>query len=200
MARHVLEPNLAPFAEPHFLTQHNEIIELAMPEMNLWIDTDEFRLKAEEGLKADNVGLLEAAAALYVGDLLPDAIYEQWTIAPRECFRSLYLRVVHSLAENSEQAKDYAQAHVWLEKILACEPVDEEAHRAKMRLYILSKQKTAALRQYTNLKILLEKEFEVEPEEETKELYREIHDSIILQKSKIVYIHTPAKTDVAVSS
>lgn len=197
LARHALEPKLAPYAESRFLAQRNQVIELAAPEVNLWIDVDEFKQSAEKGLKTNDVKLLEQATALYAGDLLPDAIYEQWTVAPRQRLRALYFRVLYRLAENAEQAKDYARAHEWLDKVLACEAADEAAHRAKMRLYISSEQKTAALRQYENLKNLLSKEFETEPESKTEKLYREIHDSPNLTERKIVYIHTEAKTDVA---
>ena len=197
LARHVLEPNLAAYAAPRFLLQHNQMIELAAPEVKLWIDVDEFKQSAEKGLKTNEAGTLERASALYTGDLLPDAVYEEWTSKPREQLRSLYIRVLHRLAENAAQAKDDARAHEWLDKSLACDAADEAAHRAKMLLYISSKQQNSALRQYEKLKKLLADEFETEPEEETEKLYRQILDSAGLIKGKIVYIHTPAKTDIA---
>lgn len=197
LARHALEPKLAPYSEPHFLVQHNQIIELAAPEVHLWIDADEFKQSAEKGLRTNDVNLLEQAAALYTGDLLPEAVYEQWTIVPRQQLRELYLRVLHRLAAKSSDTGNKSRAHIWLDKILACDPANEAAHRAKMRLYLSANRKTAALRQYKNLEKLLENEFEIEPEAETKKLYREIHGSAILTQSKTIYVHTPAKTDIA---
>lgn len=198
LARKAIYQSLTPEREHLFLRQRDKFIELAAPEVKLWIDVEEFRRIAGKGLTTNDPNLLKQAAALYTGDLLPDAVYEQWTFAPRERLRDLYLLVLHRLAEHSIETENKSQkAHLWLDKILTCDPTDEAAHRAKMRLYSSANRKTAAQRQYKNLKKLLETEFQILPEAETEKLYREICGSATSSQIKNVYVHTPAKTDLA---
>ena len=61
-----------------------------------------------------------AAADLYAGDLLPDALYEEWTTAPRERLRALHRDLLR-------------RAGRWAE-LLAADPTDEAAAREVMRM------------------------------------------------------------------
>ena len=125
---------------------------------------------------------LERAVSLYRGELLqglaaqgPDpSAFEEWLVAERERVRDSALEAlarlltVHRAAGCPERALDTAL------RILALDPLQEATHRTVMRLQAQLGRRTAALRQYQACVSSLRRELNVEPEEETRELYRDI--------------------------
>lgn len=172
-ARRVVEPGRASYASSNFLVGDGQKIRLTSAN-GLWIDADEFEQKAREGLKTNNQNLLESAAALYSGDLLADEPFEDWVRDKRERVGTLFYSVLRRLAEIAEQTGEAEKAHYWLDKILQIEKADEKAHQAKMRLYIRKGERCLALRQYEKCAAALLREFEVEPDEETENLKKQI--------------------------
>jgi Bacterial transcriptional activator domain len=59
-------------------------------------------------------------------------------------------------------------------RIAALDPLQESVHRTLMRLYVQSGRRGAALRQYQICVGVLLRELGIEPESETKQLYRDI--------------------------
>src|SRR5262249_22440485 len=59
-------------------------------------------------------------------------------------------------------------------RLLALDPLQETVHRTLMRLYVQQARRGAALKQYQICVSILQREFGVEPETETKQLYRQI--------------------------
>ncbi len=84
------------------------------------------------------------------------------------------------MAEIAEKQGDTEETHLWLDRILQHEPVDEVAHRTKMLLYLKQDECSLALRQYEKCLELLKRELSVEPDEETKKLF----EKALLQKAK----------------
>ena len=58
-----------------------------LPDRGMDCDAVRFERAADDALAAADARACKAAAALYVGDLLPDARYEPWTDAPRQRLR-----------------------------------------------------------------------------------------------------------------
>jgi DNA-binding SARP family transcriptional activator/tetratricopeptide (TPR) repeat protein len=125
---------------------------------------------------------LQAAVALYRGDLLEgfslkEPAFEDWLRVERERLRSksvgaLKKLLAHHVRQRGPDSVDSAvQVAV---RLLALEPFDETVHRALMRLYAESGRRSAALRQYEDCVELLGRELGVEPESETRELYRKL--------------------------
>lgn len=124
----------------------------------LWPDVD---------ITIDAVEFEEAAATsrheavdLYVGDLLPDDLYEEWVGARREHLRGLQLSVLRDLGR-------------W-EQVLELEPADEEAHIALMRALMKDGRRLAALRQFERLDAALQEDLGVSPSDEALALRAEI--------------------------
>lgn len=172
-ARRAVEPGRASYASSNFLVGDGQKIKLTAAN-GLWIDADEFEQRAREGLKTNDQNLLESAAGLYRGDLLADEPFEDWIRDKRERVRTLFHSVLRRLAEIAEQAGKAEEAHFWLDKILQLEKADEKAHQAKMRLFIRQGERCLALRQYEKCADALLREFEVEPDEETENLKKQI--------------------------
>jgi hypothetical protein len=73
-----------------------------------------------------------------------------------------------------EAPDDPAAAIDRLRSVLVDAPLHEPAHRALMRLYVGGGRRQEALAQFQELKLGLRREFEDEPDDETRRLYREI--------------------------
>ncbi|HVP60321.1 MAG TPA: AAA family ATPase [Myxococcaceae bacterium] len=111
--------------------------------------------------------LLERAAEVYRGDLLPGC-YDAWIEAERERLRQLHRRALGRLAELLEAARDYPGAIGHLKTLLHDEPTDEEACRALMRVLALSGDRAGALRLYRDHAATLRRELGVEPSTELR--------------------------------
>jgi predicted ATPase/DNA-binding SARP family transcriptional activator len=109
----------------------------------------------------------------YDGELLPEDRYEEWTASRRDAIHELRLALGIELAE-LEAPDDPAAAIVRLQSVLVDAPLHEPAHRALMRLYVGGGRRQEALARFQELKLGLRREFEDEPDDETRRLYREI--------------------------
>jgi len=124
---------------------------------------------------SDQVEDLRRAAALYDGDLLEgigirDAAFEEWLFLERQRLRYLVIGVLKRLLgpETGEQAIATAR------RLLALDPLQEDGHRALMRLQAEAGEIGAALRQYETCRDTLKHELGIEPSAETEALHRRI--------------------------
>lgn len=136
-------------------------------------------LELERLADANTLEGLEAAAARYGGELLAglavkDPAFELWLDGQRERLRELGLRVLNALLIRQGAAGQTERAIETALRVLALDPLQEVAHRALMRLHAAQGRSAAALRRYQICVEALWRELRVEPEQETKQLYREI--------------------------
>ena len=124
---------------------------------------------------SDDADDLRNAAILYGGDLLDgigvrDPAFEEWLLMERQRVRNLALIALRRLlvAETGPRAIHVAQ------RLLALDPLQEESHRALMRLYAETGEIGLALRQYELCRETLQRELNTEPSLETEALHREI--------------------------
>ena len=151
---------------------------LVLDPAGLEVDALLFEELVEEG----SPDALERAAILYRGDLLqglpaqgphPSA-FEEWLGAERERLRELALEALAKLANVQRAAGPPERALATALRLLSLDPLQEAAHRTVMRLHVQLGRRTGALRQYQACVNLLRRELHVEPEEETRQLYRDI--------------------------
>lgn len=146
---------------------------------DLAVDVDAFETAARRAKDSQDPAAYQAALDLYPGDLLPDDRYEDWTIQPREALRQTHLQLLLDLAKAQETRQDYSDGIATLLRLLAVDPIHEEAHRGLMRLYALSGQRQHALRQFQALRDVLQTELEVEPSSATVQLYKSIQSGLV---------------------
>jgi DNA-binding SARP family transcriptional activator len=136
----------------------------------------------EELVREGSPDALERAAILYHGDLLqglpaqgphPSA-FEEWLGGERERLRELALEALAKLVNVQRAAGSPERALSTALRLLALDPLQEAAHRTAMRLHVRLGRRTAALRQYQACVNSLRRELNVEPEEETRQLYRDV--------------------------
>lgn len=122
-------------------------------------DVEGFESAAKEALRRSDPHTCAEVARSYTGDLLPEAVYEEWTQARREHLRSRYLELLRS-------------SGAW-ERLIEVDPADESAHRELMRTALEAGNRHAAIRWYGRLRGTLETELGVRPSGETEALYEE---------------------------
>jgi DNA-binding SARP family transcriptional activator len=136
----------------------------------------------EELVRDGSAEALERAALLYRGDLLQglpaqgpqSSAFEEWLGEERERLRELALETLARLVTVQRGAGSPDRALATALRLLTLDPLQEAAHRTVMRLHVQLGRRTAALRQYQGCVSLLRRELNVEPEEETRRLYRDI--------------------------
>jgi DNA-binding SARP family transcriptional activator len=146
------------------------------PPGGLWIDVDAFDRLAATARRSDDPASYYAAIDLYGGELLPEDRYEDWAGERREATRDRYLQILLRLADLHSEREEHAPAIDVLRRLIATDPLNEQAHAGLMRLYALTGRPQQALRQYQRLSELLERELDSEPDPATSRLYRAILD------------------------
>ncbi len=155
------------------LDLHAEVLTLAAP-AGVHTDIEAFEHLAREATHTRDLALLQRAAACYKGDLLPEDLYEEWTIMPREALRERFLEVLVALGEGYLAIGYLDEAADAFRQVLAREPAREDAHRGLMRVFALQGSRDRALRQYRLCIEVLARELDVEPLPETTQLYQDI--------------------------
>lgn len=141
-----------------------------------WVDVNEFERLCSVSSKnqSERIVSLEEATALYQGDLLPDDLYAEWTLTPRESLRRQYREASLGLAALYRDIGQYDRIFPLLTPLLTQDPADEPAHRGLMRAYALAGRRHDALRQYQVCVQALASELDLAPDPETAALYTRI--------------------------
>ena len=164
------------------------------------IDVIQFEVELNAGLMGDMTAL-HAAVDRYRGDFLAgfyvdDAPeFEEWLLVERERLRSLALQALHQLANYHAQRCELGLALQYAGRLLALEPLREEAHQLMMRLLAWDGQVSAALAHYAHCRELFSSELGVEPSAETAALAEAIRagqltsDRVVGQIGSLIIPH-----------
>jgi len=117
--------------------------------------------------------VLEHAAAVYRGDLLPGC-YDDWIIPERERLRQTFEEVLEWLVQSYEQGRDYQRAIKHGQHLLRHDPLHEATYRRLMRLYALNGDRAGALRVYHTCATVMARELAAEPSPATREVYERL--------------------------
>jgi two-component SAPR family response regulator len=172
-----LEPGRKPRAESSFIQRNGLTYSLDMDKA--WVDADAFESLVRSGnvaLPGDAKSATEhyrAAVSLYAGDYLPERRYEDWASTEQERLQVLALGTMTTLASLLVEQSPLESVRL-AQRVLAVDPVWEDAYRAQMRAYQAQGNRPLALRTYQQCVEVLDREFGVEPLPETQELYARI--------------------------
>ncbi|MEZ4616654.1 MAG: bacterial transcriptional activator domain-containing protein [Caldilineaceae bacterium] len=119
------------------------------------------------------IACYDTAIKLYHGDYLPERRYEDWTSAERERLQLLALNTMTTLANLLLPSSPLESLRL-AQRVLAVDPVWEDAYRVLMRAFVTQHNRPMALRSYERCVAVLDEEFGVEPLPETTELYERI--------------------------
>lgn len=147
---------------------------------DVWLDLVEFERAAVRRTPTEPASAPRSdakrwaqAVELYRGDLL-QGWYQDWCLEERERLRQIYLETLDALVAACESNHDVNAGVEYAVRALHTDPARECTHRALMRLYCLSGDRAAAVRQYEQCEKILRTELGIEPDDETKALYRSI--------------------------
>lgn len=152
------------------------------PDLELWVDVAAFREAIARGSteRGDDPRHLAAAARLYRGDLLAGFYlrdcppYEEWLLGQQEALREEAVEALKTLVAAYLSRGESRFGIQYAKRLLAIDPLSEEAHRQLIRLYLVAGRRNSALAHYEHLRNLLNAELGVEPLPETADLYRSI--------------------------
>lgn len=168
VARRAIDPS--PEAADTYLRHRDDLLVLE----NAWVDVDAFEAAAEGARRDGNAGAYESAISLYEGDLLPEDQYEDWVIRRKEELRTDLLALLVDHAGMLEARADLDTAISVLQRVVDIDPLREEAHVLLMRVYALGGRRQDAIRQFDQLRDILQSELDTEPDVAAKRLYEEI--------------------------
>ncbi|MGH7307634.1 MAG: ATP-binding protein [Candidatus Rokuibacteriota bacterium] len=174
-ARHSLRQALSSLRKtmPGLLTERNAV---ALNSGLVDVDVARFERLARQ----DEPGALEEAARLYRGPFLAGfdggggASFEEWRSLERDRLGELALDVLARLLADQMRRDALELAIQTALRILSIDPLQEVVHRTLMRLFARQGRRAAALHQYQQCVGWVRRELGIEPEEETRELYREL--------------------------
>jgi len=180
-----------------WLVADRETIELN-PNADISLDVQQFESLLAQSLKAADssvrVSLLTASVKLYrnhflTGFSLKDAPdFNEWAFAKSEDLRHQLSRALTMLSEDHSALGQAEQAIPYARRLIALDPLNESSHRQLMQVYIQAGQHSAALKQYQICEQTLRKELGIDPQPETRELYKKIRKRDIkpvqIEKSK----------------
>ncbi|MCW8934380.1 MAG: BTAD domain-containing putative transcriptional regulator [Gammaproteobacteria bacterium] len=116
---------------------------------------------------------LNQCIELYTGDLL-ESLPGEWCLLRREELRSHYLIVLELLLQFYMLKQNWNKAILFAQQLLSHDALLEHIHLSLMRCYYAQGNRTAAINQYQNCRILLRDELGVSPMQDTEYVYHSI--------------------------
>jgi DNA-binding SARP family transcriptional activator len=157
---------------------------LLNPDLQIWIDVEEFTERNETAhemeQRGDQIAAMReyhAAETLYEGEFLEEDRYEDWVLARRQRLEDDYLGLLDQLGRYYLDQEEETACAIVCRKMLAVDPCREEAHRTLMRCYKRQGQPYLALRQYHFCVETLKAELDVPPSQETTALYQQVRNA-----------------------
>jgi predicted ATPase/DNA-binding SARP family transcriptional activator len=109
------------------------------------------------------------------GFSLKDAYpFNEWAFAESEELRRQLLDALTLLLQDYCTLGEADKAIPYGRRLIALDPLNESAHRQLMEVYLQAGQHSAALKQYQTCEQLLRKELNLDPQPETRALYKKI--------------------------
>jgi DNA-binding SARP family transcriptional activator len=151
------------------------------PNLNIWMDSEEFERHVKAGQRLEAARKVEAAMAeygvaegLYQDDFLVEDLYESWCQSHRRYLQQTYIAIALRLAKHYLTNNEVPPAIALCRSILKKDPCQEEAHQLMMRSYLKQGQRYLAINQYQHCVQVLNDELGLAPSSQTQELYRQI--------------------------
>jgi ATP/maltotriose-dependent transcriptional regulator MalT/DNA-binding SARP family transcriptional activator len=179
--RKALEPGHASARGDSCILQEGNL--LSLNPRKVWTDIGEFSaLHAAARQKRMNrdrdsgrtLALYDQAFSLYRGDFLPGDLYHDWARSTHDHLKDLHIEMLKHAVELKSSAADRDTASAYYEKMFALDPCDEKACRWLMADRMALGQRSEAIRLFDRCQLALKKELDIEPDEQTRRLYRSI--------------------------
>ncbi len=178
-ARKVLEPKNVPgksasciLYNDGVLMLNKDLVRTDVGQLLYHLDTTD-RMRSSQKSE-DIAGEYEKAFDLYEGDFLPEDLYSDWAAPMRDRLRIRYLRALEDAAVIAESSGDRDRTLRFYERMFSADPCNEKACCWLMTRYHSDARRGEAIRTYERCERALSRDVDLEPEEQTKKLYRRI--------------------------
>jgi DNA-binding SARP family transcriptional activator/pimeloyl-ACP methyl ester carboxylesterase len=136
----------------------------------------------EELLSDGGRDALSDAIGLYRGSLLaeteiPEEAWTEWLVTQRQRLEGLALDAMVKLASEEFDLGNFEEALKTAQRATSVSQLREDAHRIVMRTLAATGRRADALKHYGQLAALLKSELNVEPDESTQKIARELRQS-----------------------
>jgi predicted ATPase/DNA-binding SARP family transcriptional activator len=138
------------------------------PEPTCWIDT--MVVGSKPGPASPT---LEEQVAAYQGELLP-GFYDDWITVERERLQAAFESKIEALIDRLSREKHWSDVIEWAEHWIRFGTAPEPAYHALMIAHARSSHKAKTKETYQRCVEALQREYGVEPSEETQELYQQL--------------------------
>lgn len=115
---------------------------------------------------------LSEMEAIYIGDYLAALPYD-WALFERQRYLDMYLHCVTELCGLYMQNNRYSEAAALLQKAYRKDPFSESVTELLIKVYLITDNKTAAMRHFVAYSQLLDYELHISPPERIKKLLRD---------------------------
>lgn len=169
--------------QPGWVVLEDERYRLAAG-VSVAVDADRFEREARAHLRSQSgaaVDAVRATVGLYRGHVLADELVGDWRDEPQDRLRRIFCDLGLLLGGLLEEAGDSGGAAEAYQRVIAAEPLHEEAHRRLLRCWVAAGERARALRHYDRLATTLRDELDMEPEPETIELYDRIRSGDVIR-------------------
>lgn len=150
------------------------------PELPCRIDLAEFERHIDQARRSRNekdtageIEALEQAVSVYGGRLLPHC-FEEWIAGTRNRLQEEYAGALKRLVACFEEQRRYDKGIVYAGKRVEQNPTDESAARKLMQLHAFNEDRASVVRTYRELEKRMQEELDIEPGQETSELFRRL--------------------------
>jgi predicted ATPase/DNA-binding SARP family transcriptional activator len=116
---------------------------------------------------------LQEAVALYRGPLL-EQWSEEWVFQERQTCEQAFLSAVMTLAAAARESGDLEASAAYLRRAVGVDPLRESAHRELMQVLAAGGNYAAVLQVYRELRLLLHRQMNTEPDTETTALFQQL--------------------------
>ena len=176
-ARHSLSQALTTLRK--FLNDSDQVV---ASKHSVLLRASAFEVDALEFLRLtgeSSIGALESAVTLYRGEFLEDLItgeelFEEWLQRQRQKFRKALQQGYHGLLERYEREGQHQRAVDCCLRLLAQDPYNESVLRKLMLLHLEQGRSLEALEAFRSFAERLQRDLDVEPDHNTKEIYLRI--------------------------
>lgn len=165
-----------------FLSTSKSIIEFNN-EINMEIDTD--------NISSSNI--VNKYKGEFLGNFLIKNCYdfENWVTEKKEDYKNIYTKSIAKKVNELVNFGDFKSIQKYSKILIESDSYNEKTYRYLMKIYALSGDYNKAIKLYYDLTDLLKRELDIEPEANTKKMFKEIlklkDTSVIMEDSKVYF-------------
>ena len=144
------------------------------------VDIDEFNTlisRARHSPEDEAILNYQRAVRLYQGEYLNNLYYD-WLMPERQHLQGAFFHALNNLANLLAARGDYEQALDLTQRILQCDPLQEEIHCNAMRFMAAQGDRSGMVRQYQLLQQTLRDELGIEPMPATRRFYEDLFNEL----------------------